>query len=126
MSARMSEADLMRAVTDLATILGWEWVHFRPAQTQRGWRTPVQGPLGKGWPDLVLIRSRDRRLVFAELKSDKGKTSAEQERVFDVLYWLTTDGCHEPSGRKVGGTAVESHRWWPADLDRGSIEAVLR
>lgn len=101
----MTEAEFQRQVTDLATILGWEHAHFRPAQTSKGWRTPVSGTLGKGFPDLILAR-RDR-LIFAELKADKGKLSTDQERVLDVLI-----------------LAAEVRVWRPADFDR--IAEILR
>lgn len=79
----MTEAELLQQVTQLAELLGWQWVHFRPARTQHGWRTPVSGPLGKGWPDLVLVR-RDR-LVWMELKVGRGKLTAEQDSVALIL-----------------------------------------
>ncbi len=107
----MSEADLMRAVTDLAAILGWEWAHFRPAQTSRGWRTPVSGPLGKGFPDLVMVRPRDGRLLFVELKGPKGSPTLEQDHVHAVLA-------------SVPG--VGAYLWRPWHLDSGEIAAVLR
>lgn len=89
---RVSERDFMRQVTDLAELRGWSWVHFRPGQTSKGWRTPVSGPLGYGWPDLVLIRttSNPRRLIFAEVKSDTGRQTVEQIGVLealDDLHW---------------------------------------
>jgi hypothetical protein len=62
----ISERDWQRQVTDAAELFGWTWVHFRPARTEHGWRTPVSGPLGKGWPDLTLIRER---VVYVELKA---------------------------------------------------------
>jgi hypothetical protein len=126
----LTELDLQRLVTDLAGILGWEWVHFRPAQTQRGWRTPVSGPLGQGWPDLVLVRighsgwvrvGYDRRLIFAELKREGGQLTADQERVLDVLRSLVRDLCEEGAS-----TQVEVHVWRPSDLTSGAIEEVLR
>ena len=107
---RMTEAELMHAVTDLATLLGWSWVHFRPAMTQHGYRTPVSGPLGKGWPDLVLVRTRDRRCLFLELKADGGKLTPDQKAVLDTLA---------DAGREV---AVLK----PVDLDDGSLMALLR
>ena len=107
----MSEADLMRAVTDLASILGWEWAHFRPAQTAKGWRTPVSGPLGKGFPDLVLVRVRDGRLLFVELKTTKGKPSPEQDHVHAALA-------------QVKG--IGAYLWRPWHLDSGEIATVLR
>lgn len=103
----VTEKDFQRQVTDLAELLGWSWAHFRPAQTARGWRTPVSGPLGAGWPDLVLVRPRDGRIVFAELKQDKARTSSQQDSVLDVL-------------RSVAAV----HVWRPRDFDR--ITEVLR
>lgn len=88
---KLSEADFMRQVTELAELLGWGWAHFRPAQTAKGWRTPVSGPLGAGWPDLVLVREKDRRLIFAELKADKGRVSPVQNDVLVTLARLQID-----------------------------------
>lgn len=103
----LREAEFQRQVTDLATIFGWSWAHFRPAQTSRGWRTPVSGPLGAGFPDLVMVR-RDR-LIFAELKRDKAKVTDQQKYVLDVL-----DGVY----------AVGVYVWRPGDLD--TIMEALR
>jgi hypothetical protein len=100
------EVDFQRQVTDLAELLGYSWSHFRPAQTARGWRTPVSGPMGKGWPDLTL--AREGRLIFAELKSDAGKASDAQLAVLDTL-------------REAG---AECYVWHPRDFDR--IVEVLR
>ena len=110
----LSEADFMRQVTDLAEILGWQWVHFRPAQTAHGWRTPVSGPLGKGFPDLLMVRERDRRLLFAELKGDGARPSAEQDYVFTLLNWLALGD----------GKRLEVYIWHPSDFDE--LAAVLR
>ena len=72
----MNEADFQRQVLDLARLGGWRVAHFRPAQTAKGWRTPV-GADGAGFPDLVLTRPPE--LIFAELKAEKGRTTPEQE-----------------------------------------------
>jgi hypothetical protein len=105
-----SGAELQVLVVELATIYGWSWVHFRPARTERGWRTPVEGPLGKGWPDLVLIRERDGRIVFAELKREQGDDlSADQ---YFVLEYLRAAG-------------QEVHVWRPSDFTEGRVGDVL-
>jgi hypothetical protein len=125
--AAITEAAFQRQVTDLAELLGWQWVHFRPAQTQRGWRTPVSGPLGRGWPDLVLVRIRDKRLVFAELKSERAPApSGEQAWVLEQLRALVFN--RYVVGPSVGFTALaipqlEVFVWRPSDWD-GICEAL--
>lgn len=103
----MNETDFLTQVTDLATLLGWNWAHFRPAKTAHGWRTPVSGTLGAGWPDLVLVRERDGRLVFAELKTDKGRVDDRQEWVLGLIR-----------------SAAPTYLWRPKDWDQ--IVEVLR
>jgi hypothetical protein len=113
----LTETEWQKQVTDLAELLGYSWAHFRPAQTAHGWRTPVSGPLGAGFPDLVLARpgrhsgmpgETPGRLIFAELKRHGGRLTADQERVGELL--LTA--------------GAEWHVWWPQDLDR--VMEVLR
>lgn len=81
----LTEAQYQRQVTDVAELLGYEWAHFRPAQTAHGWRTPVSGPIGAGWPDLILARERDGRLLFVECKAHRRKVTPEQAHVLGVL-----------------------------------------
>ena len=81
----LSEAEFQRQVAELAELLGWRWAHFRPARTSKGWRTPASGPLGAGWPDLVLTRERDGRMVLVELKTDAGRVSDDQSAVLAYL-----------------------------------------
>ena len=81
-SKTVSEAAFQDAVIDLAHVLGWKVAHFRPAKTNQGWRTPVAAD-GKGFPDLVMVRGE--RLIFAELKSEKGKMSPEQDAWMEAL-----------------------------------------
>ena len=104
-ASAITERDFQRQVTDLALLFGWSWVHFRPAQTAKGWRTPVEGPLGKGWPDLLLARGS--RLIFVELKRDRMRPTEDQEYVLAVL-----------------GEATEAYVWHPADFD--AIAVALR
>jgi hypothetical protein len=79
------ERDFQQLVTDAAELYGWRWVHFRVARTAHGWRTATSGPLGKGFPDLALFRDRDGRVIYAELKTDRGQLDADQIRVFEYL-----------------------------------------
>jgi hypothetical protein len=126
----VTEADLQRAVTDLAELLGYEWAHFRPARTEKGWRTPVSGPLGAGWPDLVLVRERDCRLLFLELKGERGKLSAAQVRVVTALGSLESPPVVArwvERGVTRALPRVEVHLFRPSDLDPngGRVREVL-
>ena len=122
MTSILTERDFQRSVTDLAELLGWLWVHPRAGRTIDSWRTPMSGPLGQGWPDLVLIHPVRRRLLFVELKTDTGKLTAHQERVLELLRRLTI----EPVEQAFAGplARVEVHVWRPKDWSL--IEATLR
>ncbi len=104
----MTEADLLRGVMDMAVLLGWRRAHFRPARTAHGWSTPVSGD-GAGFPDLVLARARDGRVVAAELKAGTARPTPAQEA------WLAD----------LAACGLEVHVWRPTDYpDR--IVQVLR
>lgn len=72
---RMSENDLQTVVIQTAQLYGWKVCHFRPAKTDKGWRTPIEGD--KGFPDLVL--ARDGEVLMPELKSQRGRLTIDQE-----------------------------------------------
>jgi len=93
----------------LATMLGWLHVGFRPAQTAHGWRTPVTGELGEGWPDLVLAHPHKGRLMFREVKRVGERPTPAQ---FHVLSMLRLSG-------------ADASWWSPADLDSGRIVREL-
>jgi len=102
----LAEIDFMAQVTEYATLTGWSWLHVRAGRTRDSWRVPVSGPLGKGFPDLLLVRGE--RLLAVELKRDGGKPTPEQSEVLRLLS-------------QAGVTAMV---WRPADWER--IEATLR
>lgn len=89
--AQETEAMFMARVCDLALLKGWKWMHIRPGLNERGrYRTPVSGPLGAGWPDLVLVRTigldeDSTRLLFVELKAQGRKPTGLQSEVLGVL-----------------------------------------
>ena len=72
----MTEEEFTDTVIQLAKLRGWMVVHHRPAHTERGWRTLVQGD--PGLPDLIL--ARDGIIWFIELKSARGQLSPVQKR----------------------------------------------
>lgn len=93
-----TEAQFQRQVIDLARVLGWDFVYH--AQLAK-WSE-------RGWPDLFLCRTRDRRVVLAELKAERGKLTDRQEVVIDLL-------------RECG---LDVFVWRPSDFD--TIASVLR
>jgi hypothetical protein len=102
---KLLEKDLQKQIIDLGHLYGWRIAHFRPALRQSGhYSTPV-GADGAGWPDLTLVKGR--RLIFAEIKAQDGKTSTEQD------IWLD---CLEKTGATV-------FIWKPSDWD--DIQRVL-
>lgn len=127
------EYQLQSQVAQLAAMLGWEHVAFRVAFTKgRGWRTPGTGTMAKGWPDMTLVRARDRRLIFAELKSDVTKPSPDQDRVLDVLRALelppeqrdALDDTMADMRLPDRLPSIEVYVWRPRDFDQ--IERILR
>lgn len=129
----MNEDDLMVGVTDTARNLGWGWVHFRPARTAKGYRTPVEGPLGKGWPDLVLMHDQ-HGIRFVELKGDGGVMSAEQRMVMEAILPAIEAVCragisvYDPN--QAGSVRVNKRLrylvWTPRQYLDGSVERELR
>ena len=92
-----SEADLLRAVRELAAWSGWLCYHTH---------TSTHAPAG--FPDLVLARPQDA-VIFTELKAIQGKVRPEQAQ------WLQT--ILEAQG------PVEAYVWRPTDWPQ--IEARL-
>lgn len=89
----------------------------------------MAGPLGKGFPDLVLVRARDRRLIFAELKRDGEYPTPDQARVLTLLSsveQLPVAPLRPVGVRSVRSDAprIEVYIWRPADWPE--IEAILR
>lgn len=104
----MSESQLQTAVVELARRYGFKAAHFPTAQMARGeFRTAVAAD-AKGFPDLTLCDGR--RLIFVELKADRGRTSPEQN------VWLAA----------LRSAGCETHVWTPTHWRAGLVEAVLR
>lgn len=123
----MKEIDLQRLLVGkdgLAPMLGWEHVHIRPGLRANGqWRTSTSGSMAH-WPDLVLVRTRDRRLIFAELKRQLEQPSDEQARVLDVLRSLDDPLARQPQPYH-SAVHVEVHVWRPSDLRDPIQDSVI-
>ena len=98
-----SEREFQREVVQRAKSLGWFIFHALPGQGRNRHLTLFIGK--RGFPDLVLCRPP--RLLFVELKSEKGKVSNDQREWLDAL-------------RACG---VEVYIWRPSDLEQ--ITAIL-
>lgn len=93
----MTETQFKNWVIELAQIGGWLIHHDLPAQYASGrWATPIQG--FAGFPDLVLAH-KTGQLLFAELKTEKGKTTTRQD------IWLGA----------LALAGIENHVWRPSD-----------
>ena len=77
MTQYVTEAEFQAAVIDLARLCGWKVAHFHDSRRQVGQKM-VGDADAKGWPDLVLARRY--RLLFRELKTNKGKVTLEQDQ----------------------------------------------
>lgn len=95
----MSEAELQSMVIQTAELYGWRVHHGRPAMNRSGkWSTPIQGH--PGFPDLVL--ARDGVVLFAELKSRRGRTTPDQD------LWLDQLGDHAVLWRPADWPAIQN------------------
>jgi len=99
----MTEADLLLSIRQLARLTGWRCYHTRYS-------------LGSdpGFPDLVLVRLG--RVIFAELKSERGKLTPAQQEWMEEL---------ELAENRSGET-VQVRLWRPDDWLSGKVEETLR
>ena len=72
MAIEISEKQFEAQIKDLAKIYHWKYYHT--------WKS-IHSPAG--FPDIVMVKPP--RLIFAELKSEKGKITPEQEEWLSLL-----------------------------------------
>ena len=94
-----TEEEFLHAVMGLAAWAGWRRYHPRPARYKDG-RHATHYSGEQGFPDLVLAHPR-RGVIFAELKTEKGRLSEPQKLWIEELT--------------AGG--VEAYVWRPSDLE---------
>jgi hypothetical protein len=90
----MTEAQWQTTVIDLAYAHHWRVYHT--FDSRRSY---------PGFPDLVLVRDR---IIYAELKSEKGRVTLTQQEWIDDL----------------NGAGGEAHIWRPSDFDE--VKQILR
>lgn len=90
-----TEAQFQARVVRLAVVLGWSV--FSIPDSRRATLA--------GYPDLTMFRASDKRLVFAELKREKGRLSNEQKKVLADMELLANVG------------RCEVYLWRPSDWD---------
>lgn len=91
----ISEAEFLTQIKALAYLNHWSCHHSQPSLTRRGQYITTGSA---GFPDLVLAHEQ-RGLIFAELKTEKGKASVTQ------LNWIRTLSPH-----------AECYLWRPSML----------
>lgn len=95
--------DWENTVAEYLTLRGWRWVHYRPAETLRGWRTALSG--SPGLSDFICCRER---VVFLEAKTDKDRIRPDQQEwISDLLR-----------------AGAEVHVFRP--VDREEMERIMR
>lgn len=98
--AVISETDWSNWVAELAHIHHWAVAHWRPAQTNHGWRTACQYDAA-GFPDLILVHPLRQLVLYRELKVGRNKLDEKQ---WQWRHWLTQAG-------------ADWDIWTPADRD---------
>jgi hypothetical protein len=112
-----SEAQFQQQVEQLAKAYGWKVFH---APDNRPGRNGKVQRVTAGFPDLVLVRGTE--LVFAELKTDKGRVRPEQAEWISALQAVSTAlaGVFAFLEEDIGvapPAAVDAYVWRPADFD---------
>lgn len=95
-AAAMTEAQLLTAVRDAARYAGWDTYHAHDSRRSE-----------PGWPDLVI--AGHGRVLFRELKTQKGRVTPDQHRWLANLYLA----------------GLDFGIWRPTDLIDGTITRAL-
>lgn len=101
-----SEAAFQDQVVALARLYGW--LHYHTHDSRRS---------APGFPDLVLARAP--RLIFAELKTETGRRTSEQDRWLDALHQIATAldlQAMRPGELVYAPARIEVYLWRPSDL----------
>lgn len=78
-----TERELTDSIIEAAHVYGWLVHHDRPARTNTGWATAIQGD--QGFPDLVLSHPIHKVTAFSEVKGVRGRFGPGQPEWMDSL-----------------------------------------
>lgn len=90
----MLEEDLMAAVKGIAQLKGWKYYHTYDSRKS-----------DRGFPDVVLVHGKARKVLWRELKRDDNKPTPGQQEWLDELT----------------AAGEDARVWKPADLVSGRI-----
>lgn len=102
---RMSEDEFQKWVVDLAKLRGWLFYHTHDSRRS-----------AEGFPDLVLVRNGV--LIFAELKTQKGRQTLKQKEWDRALCEVEEKSCWRQCDN------VWMFLWRPSMMEE--IEEILR
>lgn len=103
----VSEAEFQRQIIQLAELHHWRVGHFHDSRRQVRPGVMVGDKYAAGIPDLVLVRER---VIWAELKAEKGRISISQR------LWLSD----------LARAGAEVYLWRPSDLEEAQRILSLR
>ena len=128
-----TEAEWQRQVYEILDLYAWDYKYHVQRPRMSPW----------GWPDIVAIRRRDRRILFAELKTATGQPTPDQvgllELLLDVAGGGNAQAWHRPMSTPtdrwgegwprgvavpLGLARIDVELWRPGDIDR--VMEVLR
>lgn len=121
----LTEAEWQRQVHELLDLYGWDYRYHVMRSKMSPW----------GWPDVVAVRRRDRRLLFAELKAASTAVMPDQYGLLELLLDVAGGGYIGPGLRAPladqvrlrhrdgwdvpsGLARVDVELWRPDDIDR--------
>ena len=98
----MTETQLQSAILEFARLNGWLCYHTYDSRHS-----------AKGFPDLCMVRGG--RMVFAELKSEKGVETDDQKEWGDCLELAS-----------IRNQLLEVYLWRQSDWMSGRVDEVLK
>lgn len=107
----MNGKELQDAIVDEAHALGYIAAHFGAAQIRPGTFITKYAYDGKGFPDLVLVSPRRRRVVFLEVKG-----RGDRIRTVEQDSWIAA----------LEAAGAEIHVVRPKDWRDGVVTRILK